>query len=78
MNEKYEVVSVKLQDMPLVPGSNKARKAILKHEVTEDYLTDRYYEWLDFILNRPFMFVLMGKGNLPLFIGIVRRPDAVR
>ena len=44
MNEQYEVVSVKLQDIPLVPGSNAARKAILKHEVTEDYLTDRYYE----------------------------------
>ena len=46
MNDPYKVVSVKLQDIPLVPGSNAARKAILKHEVTEDYLTDRYYEWL--------------------------------
>ena len=46
MNEKYEIASIKLQDMPLVPGSNAARKAILKHEVSENDLTDRYYEWL--------------------------------
>ena len=127
MNEKYEIASIKLQDMPLVPGSNAARKAILKHEANEDDLTDRYYAWLReswdiirqdimvdqakhsaklkidelgceaaaytvmmavltggipetpprmyFILNRPFLFVLMGKGNLPLFIGIVNEPN---
>lgn len=46
MSEKYEVASVKLQDMPLVPGSNAARKAILKHEINEDDLIDRYYDWL--------------------------------
>lgn len=39
MSEKYEVASVKLQDMPLVPGSNAARKAILKHEINEDDLS---------------------------------------
>ena len=30
---------------------------------------------IDFILDRPFLFVLMGKGKLPLFIGIVQNPE---
>lgn len=30
---------------------------------------------MDFILNRPFLFALTGKGNLPLFMGIVRQPE---
>ena len=47
MNEQYEIASVGQQDMPLVPGSNAARKAILKHEASEDDLIDRYYEWLE-------------------------------
>ncbi len=32
---------------------------------------------LDFILNRPFLFVLMGRGNLPLFTGIIHKPEVV-
>ena len=48
MNEQYEIASVKLQDMPLVPGSKAAHKAILRHEVDEDQLiARRYYEWLE-------------------------------
>ncbi len=31
---------------------------------------------LDFVLNRPFLFVLTGKGKLPLFVGVVNRPQA--
>lgn len=31
----------------------------------------------DFILDRPFLFVLTGRGNLPLFAGIVHRPETV-
>ena len=46
MNEQYEVASVKLQDFPLVPGSNAARKAVLKHEVDEEDLIRRYDEWM--------------------------------
>ena len=29
---------------------------------------------LDFVLNRPFLFVLIGRDNMPLFVGIVRQP----
>ena len=29
----------------------------------------------EFILDRPFLFILMGKGNLPLFMGIVHMPE---
>ncbi len=46
MNEQYEIASMKQQDMPLVPGSEAAREAVLRHEADEDDLTDRYYEWL--------------------------------
>ena len=29
---------------------------------------------MDFILDRPFLFVLMGQGTLPLFVGTVYKP----
>ena len=32
----------------------------------------------DFIVDRPFLFVLTGKGNLPLFMGIVHQPESWR
>ena len=31
-------------------------------------------EEIDFILDRPFLFVITGAGNLPLFVGIVNQP----
>ena len=31
-------------------------------------------EILDFHLNRPFLFAVVGKDNLPLFIGVFRHP----
>ena len=31
-------------------------------------------EKVDFILNRPFMFVITGRDNLPLFVGVVEQP----
>ncbi len=33
---------------------------------------------MDFILDRPFLFVLMGKGKLPLFVGIVHNPQEMQ
>ncbi len=30
---------------------------------------------IDFVLNRPFIFVIKGESNLPLFIGIVNNPQ---
>ena len=31
-------------------------------------------EEIDFTLDRPFLFVVTGAGNLPLFVGIVNQP----
>lgn len=31
-------------------------------------------EEIDFVLDRPFIFVITGNGELPLFVGIVNRP----
>ena len=33
-------------------------------------------EEVDFILDRPFIFVITGSGELPLFVGIVNQPAA--
>ena len=41
MKKQYTIASAEIQDMPLVPGSVAARKAILKHEVSEDDLCER-------------------------------------
>ena len=41
-----------------------ASASIRPEEVTE----------LDFVLNRPFLFVLTRRDNMPLFVGIVRQP----
>ena len=45
MNKQYSIASVEIEDMPLVPGSIAARKAVLKHETNIDDLISRYYEW---------------------------------
>jgi len=45
MNKQYTIASVEIEDMPLVPGSVAARKAVLKHEANIDELVSRYYEW---------------------------------
>ena len=45
MNKQYTIASVEIEDMPLVPGSVAARKAVLKHEADIDDLISRYYEW---------------------------------
>ena len=45
MNKQYSIASVEIEDMPLVPGSIVARKAVLKHETNIDDLISRYYEW---------------------------------
>ena len=33
-------------------------------------------EEVDFALNRPFVFAITGTDGLPLFVGIVRQPQA--
>lgn len=43
------------------------------------YTANQYYamapeDEVDFILDRPFIFVIMGDGGLPLFVGIVNNP----
>ena len=45
MREQYIIASGELQDMPLVPDSVEARKAIMKHGATLDELMERYAEW---------------------------------
>ena len=45
MKKNYMVASVQVPDMPLVPGTVAARKAVLKHEIDENELMDRYYRW---------------------------------
>lgn len=44
--EKYEKVAVDMPDMPMVPGSIAARKAVLKHEVEEATIYVRYSDWM--------------------------------
>ena len=31
-------------------------------------------EEIEFRLNRPFLFAIMGTGNVPLFVGVVNQP----
>ena len=45
MNKQYHIASIEIEDLPLVPGSIAARKAVLKHEADIDDLISRYYEW---------------------------------
>ncbi|MBQ9797109.1 MAG: hypothetical protein IJW50_05240 [Clostridia bacterium] len=42
-------------------------------EILKDYLGAPSYEEVDFILNRPFIFVIRGADHLPLFVGVVNQ-----
>ncbi len=45
MGRKYEIVPVEIPDIPMIPGSIAARKAILRHEITEDEVISRHSGW---------------------------------
>jgi serine protease inhibitor len=42
-------------------------------EILKDYLGAPSYEEVDFILKRPFIFVIRGADRLPLFVGVVNQ-----
>lgn len=67
-------------DIAVTSAEHAARVTIDEEGVTAAAFTSFDYsgaglptEKVDFKLDRPFMFVIMGKGSIPLFVGIVNR-----
>lgn len=45
MRNDHIIIPVDISEMPMVPGSDIARKAVLKHNVSEIDLLDKYEKW---------------------------------
>lgn len=69
------------EDIAITSADHSARVAIDEKGVTAAAFTSLDYtgaglpkDEVDFTLDRPFMFVISGLGNIPLFVGIVNQP----